>query len=258
MEFGYIIDIEEDLVSQILFAKQHFDFIEITSSLDLSIYTEEFISNIKRALKNFKAIGHIHWELSNLERHEPLEDIYASIEVLRKMGIKEITIHPFWGEKMDLDEIKRYNSQALLEISNFCMKRNLQLLVENIVTPPYNNAFNIMELTREIPNLGVTLDVGHANRISKLELERFIALLGDKIKHVHLHDNFKDFDHFAFRSMARLKRIMNVIRKLPNDTTITLEIFYVRQNGERILISGEERREILIKQLDMISKILAR
>ena len=76
-------------------------------------------------------------------------------------------------------------------------------MVENAASPPFNRATTLSNLIRKIPNLAITLDVGHANRTSRLAVDKFLKLLGGKIKHIHLHDDFGGLDHLAFENKIK-------------------------------------------------------
>ncbi len=86
-------------------------------------------------------------------------------------------------------------------------------------------------LVDEIPNLGITLDIGHANKTSKIELSRFLKEFKSKIKHIHLHDNINKFGHLFFKNRAKLKILAKIISINYNET-ITLETFAILKNKQ--------------------------
>jgi sugar phosphate isomerase/epimerase len=158
MKYGFMPSFKMNLLSETKFAKKHFDFIEITLKLDLSEYTSQYISKLKTALGNFEILGHIHPEIKSFNE---FNKIYENIRIFRELGANKITIHPY-------PDIQN----ALSKINNFCNKNELQLLIEN--SEPFNKATNLVQLVEDTPNLGITLDVGHANKISRVELSNFL------------------------------------------------------------------------------------
>ena len=230
--------LEMDLISEINFAKKYFDFIEITLKLDLSEYTSQYISKLKTNLNNFEVLGHIHWEINSSKE---LNKIYENIRIFKKLGVKKITIHPYQNIQ-----------NVLFEISNFCNKNKLQLLIENTSNEPFNRAINLAKLIDDIPNLGITLDIGHANRTSRTELSKFLKIFKTKIKHIHLHDNVGKFDHLFFKKRNKFKRIITKINSINYNGTITLEMFAFLKNNQYVSVYNNKRRKLFIKQLEMI------
>lgn len=231
---------EMDLISEIKFAKKYFDFIEITLKLDLSKYTPQYISKIKTTLNNFEVLGHVHWEINPSKE---LDKIYENIRIFKKIGAKKITIHPY----------PRIQN-VLSEINDLCNKNKLQLLIENISSEPFNKATNLAKLTENIPNLGITLDAGHANKTSRTELNNFLRKFKSKIKHIHLHDNVGKFDHLFFENRNKFKRIITKINSINYHGTITLEMFAFLKNNQYVSVYDLKRRNLLVKQLEIIKK----
>ena len=238
MKYGFMPSFEMDLISEIKFAKKYFDFIEITLKLDLSEYTPQYILKLKTALNNLEILGHIHWKIKPLKE---INKIYENIRIFKKLGAKKITIHPYPNIE-----------NVLSEINDFCNKNKLQLLIENASSEPFNKATNLAKLIKNIPNLGITLDVGHANRTSRIEFNNFLRKFGSKIKHIHLHDNVGGFDHLFFLDKNKLKRIITKINSIDYNGTVTLEMFAFLKNEQYISVYNTRRRELLIKQLEMI------
>lgn len=254
LDFGYMPGIDADLLFEIEFVKQYFDFIEITPKLDLSIYTREYIDKIKRKLNNLKVLGHIHWELTDMST-STITKIKRTIEILKALGAEKVTIHPFEEEGLSVKETKRENVRILSDILEFCKSRGIQLLVENLVGSLFNNAYIFKELTERIPDLGITLDIGHANRVSESEVNAFFDMLGNKIQHIHMHYNIGDKDHLPFQNRDEIVKLLKKIRSIGFDNTITLEIFNIIKNNEIKPVVGIERHRLLLQQLNMIKKI---
>ena len=126
MKYGYMAGFRSKLLSEIKFAKEYFDFIEVTLKPDLLERSSQYFSKIKNALEDFEILGHIHWEIKELEK------IYKNIKIFKKLGAKKITIHPF------SDQSVQDNLIILTKINNFCIKNKLQLFIENISNEPFN------------------------------------------------------------------------------------------------------------------------
>lgn len=246
MKYGYMSGFRVDLESEIKFAKEYFDFTEITFKPEVLEYSQQYFSKLKNTLKTFKVIGHIHWEIKELKK------IYKNIKLFKKLGAKKITIHPFSYEKQTLQKNIQNNIILISKINDFCTKNKIQLLIENVANGPFNKASNLAKLVDEIPNLGITLDVGHANKTSKIELSRFLKEQKSKIKHIHLHDNINNSDHLFFIDRTKLKKILTKIISTDYNGTITMETFAVLEKKQYVSLDFPKIKKLHIKQLDYL------
>ncbi len=62
-------------------------------------------------------------------------------------------------------------------------------MIENL-PGDYNSAPQLGELLDEMPELGLHLDIGHANlQVPHNTTDEILAAYGKRLRHVHLHDN---------------------------------------------------------------------
>ncbi len=238
MKFGYMSGFRGDLLTEIKFAKQYFDFTEITILPVLLETIDDIFYDLKSATANFEVLGHIHWDIVKFD------DIVKNIEVLRDLGAKKITIHPF--QNLNIEE----NAKILNEINIVLQKNSMQLLIENTSSTPYNSADSIYELLEKIPNAEITLDVGHANRI--FELDKFIDIFKEKIGHMHLHDNFGDSDHLFYQDQSKVDGIFSKLNLAGHGGTVLLETFSIMKDDKKSSQEFEEIKELHIEQLKKI------
>lgn len=242
MEFGYMSGFRADLFQEIEFAKKHFDFTEITIQPELLKAFDKIQPNLQAMIRNFKVLGHVHWEITNTS------DIINNIKILNQLGAKKITIHPF-----QLLDIKA-NSSLFNDIAEGLLLDQCELLIENISKAPFNSAQNMSELFEKISAYKFTFDVGHANRIS--ETDKFIEIFSNRIKHIHLHDNIGDLDHIFFEDTQKLDQVFRKIKSFGYDGTILLETFSIYKNNKNYSQEFEEIKELHLKQLEMIKGLL--
>jgi len=231
-----------NLCSEIEFAKKYFDFTEITIQPELLKTIDNIFYDIKNALNEFEVFGHIHWEIIEFD------NIVKNIEILKNLGTKKITIHPF--QDLSIEE----NAKILNEINIFLQKNKMELLIENVSSSPYNSMDNISELLEKIPNIGLTLDIGHANRNS--ELDGFIRNLASKIQHIHLHYNIGNFDHLFYDEKEKLDEIFSRINSFGYNETILIETFSIMKNNRNVSQKFREMKELHIEQLKKIKKLI--
>ena len=104
-------------------------------------------------------------------------------------------------------------------------------------------AEDIEPVLDEVPHLGITLDVGHANLYSAENKSlSIIKKLGKSIRHVHLHDNFggdspkADLHLPIGEGNVDFRSIFKALLKIDYDRTITLEVKPEFQESSRIRI----------------------
>jgi len=232
----------DNLLTEIKFAKQYFDFTEITIQPTLLKTIDAIFYDLKNATANFEVLGHIHWDIIKFD------EIIKNVELLRDLGAKKITIHPF--QDLDIEE----NAKIFNKINTVLQKNNMRLLIENISSAPYNSADNISKLLEKIPNADITLDVGHANKI--FELDKFIDIFKHKIGHIHLHDNVGNLDHMFYDNQDKIDEIFSKLNSIGYNDTILLETFSIFKDGKNISQEFEEIKKLHIEQFKKIKNSL--
>lgn len=240
MKFGYMLGFRTDLISEIEFAKKYFDFTEITIQPELLKNIDDVFYEFKKATDGVEVLGHIHWKIINFE------NIAKNIEILKGLGAKKITIHPF--QNLNVEE----NAEIFNKINILLQKSEIDLLIENISSPPYSSSDTILELLQKVPNVNITLDVGHANRI--FELDKFIDKFKTKIGHIHLHDNIGNSDHLFYDDENRLNKILSKIKAFGYNGTVLLETFSIMRDGKNISQEFPEIKKLHIKQLEITER----
>jgi sugar phosphate isomerase/epimerase len=102
------------------------------------------------------------------------------------------------------------------------------IMIENL-PGDYNNAAQLGELLNPLPDLGLHLDIGHANLMVPYNTtEEILHSFGDRLRHVHLHDNKGGHEDAHLPLGAGRIDVPRMVRALQNsgyDGTITLEVF---------------------------------
>lgn len=254
MKYGYVSSTKNDLMSEIVFAKKYFDFIEITLDLKLSKYSAGYINMAKKTLGDFSVLGHVHWkiDLSKNNASTKIKKINQTLIIFKKMGIRKITIHPSTNFAQNEEKIKTNNLKSLKKISDYCRKNKLQLMIENITKSPFNKADDLRQLIEKIPGSLLTLDLGHANRTGKTELKKFFKIFKNKIGHIHLHDNVGDSDHLFFNNKNKLKKLIKQISNTSYNGTISLETFDEIKNKKTLSLKTLQRKRNLKEHLFIV------
>jgi sugar phosphate isomerase/epimerase len=129
------------------------------------------------------------------------------------------------------------NIASLREINAYANRRGVTVCLENIGFNSLDQSFqDLIEIRKAVgDSLKFTLDFGHA-RLGE-GAEKGILLLGEHIRHIHLHDNFgvKD-DHLPLgEGNGDFSPFVDFFRSFPY--LITLEVLGIRQDMGPVLLS---------------------
>jgi sugar phosphate isomerase/epimerase len=93
----------------------------------------------------------------------------------------------------------------------------------------FNTAAQLGELLDPLPELGLHLDVGHANlMVGQSTVEELLAAYGPRLRHVHLHDNkggAADLHLPLGTGSVDVRGAVRLLQRHGYDSTITLEVF---------------------------------
>jgi sugar phosphate isomerase/epimerase len=102
------------------------------------------------------------------------------------MSIRSLNIHLLIDRKRVSHLVLAEKINALKNIVEYGRKNSVAINLENLS----ETAEDFEPVINEIPDLGLTLDVGHANlNGSENKSISIIEKFGKLIRHVHLHDN---------------------------------------------------------------------
>lgn len=124
-------------------------------------------------------------DLDNL-RYYYLPALKESVEAARIMEIHFLTVHLWMDSRFVKPKVLEEKTKALVELVRYGRENGVLIGLENLSEP----ATDLLRVTEAVPGLGLTLDVGHAELITRKNRSfEIIERLGDSICHVHLHDN---------------------------------------------------------------------
>jgi len=124
-------------------------------------------------------------DLENLWR-KYLPVLKDSVDTAHAMEIRFLTIHLWMDSRFIRPAVIAEKTGALVELVDYARGLGVLIGLENLSEP----ASDLAAVLKAVPGLGLTLDVGHAELITKRNRSfEIIEQLGALIWHVHLHDN---------------------------------------------------------------------
>ena len=208
-----------------------FDFGEVVfrAPEDLSLWNESDVKD--RFGPKFFLLGHGPFEgppndIPHLyETYLP--SLKQSVDVAHKMEISFLTVHLWMDSRFVKPEVRLEKVAALRELTAYAHDRGIEIALENLS----ESAEDLGPILDQVPGLVLTLDIGHAQLLTKINRSfEIIDELRAWIRHVHVHDNHggnsaKDDIHLPIgKGMIDFPPIMAKLVRTGYDGTVTLEL----------------------------------
>ena len=120
------------------------------------------------------------------------------------------------------------NIATLGELLPYAAERGVGIMLENL-PGDFNTAQQVGELLDPLPELGLHLDIGHANlMVLQSTVGELLAAYGSRLRHVHLHDNKgggADLHLPLGTGSVDVRGAIRALQGIGYDGTITLEVF---------------------------------
>lgn len=157
-------------------------------------------------------------------RSVAMHRLKQALEACRKLGVRRMVVHSGYAPQMYYPQWFVPKSIEFWREFVQYLPENFELLIENVldVLPDY-----IAEVCDSIADsrVKICLDLGHANAYSDLPVVEWIKYLGDRIAHVHLHNNNGIQDEHAppeYGSMD-IAHLMDVLDAYAPDASVCIE-----------------------------------
>jgi sugar phosphate isomerase/epimerase len=179
-------------------------------------------------------VGHTAFYLpiaSGIEeiRRGSLAELRRCVDVFAEIGARWMNIHPDRHAPMhDRKFFIEKNVETLRELLPYALERGVGLMIENL-PGDFNTASQMGELLDPLPELGLHLDIGHANLlVVQSSVGELLQAYGERLRHVHLHDNkggSADLHLPLGTGTVDLREAVRLLQGVGYDGTITLEVF---------------------------------
>jgi len=218
------------------FAELGLEFIDLSLEPPAAASWKVDPKAIRKALDDhgLTVVGHTAYYLpmdSPFEevRKGAVVELKRCLEVFGELGAKWMNLHPGRYTPMhDRDFYIQRNLETIAELQETVQATGVGLMIENL-PGDYNNAHQLGDLLSKVPNLGLHLDIGHANlMVQENTTEEILAAHGDRLRHVHIHDNKGGHADLHLPLGTGTMDVPRQVRALKNsgyDGTITLEVF---------------------------------
>ena len=169
------------------------------------------------------------------EYHRNLRAIRRSIEICHLLGIPRIVVHACCSTEFTKEQLLWYNQKFYTDLLDLAEKYNIWLMTENWDGSQYK--FSTGAELREFldlmdhPLLGACWDTAHGNIdpvARKIGQYENILAIGDKLKGMHISDNFGDTHHHSwpFAGNINFDSVLQGLLDVKYDGFFTFEASY--------------------------------
>src|ERR1041385_5483259 len=175
-------------------ARMGFDFVDLTLEppcADVRTVQIEPLGELLRGSK-LQVVGHTAFYLplcSPFEsiRRAAVEELKLCLRAFAALGASWMNLHP---DRMAPFSDRRYvierNIQTIHELLPLSRELGVGLMIENLPVG-FNNVRQLGDLLDPIPELGLHLDIGHANLlVTANTTDDILRAYGSRLQHVHL------------------------------------------------------------------------
>ncbi|MEJ2726332.1 MAG: sugar phosphate isomerase/epimerase [Deltaproteobacteria bacterium] len=153
--------------------------------------------------------------------------IAAMLPTMKRLDMSLLTIHLWLDRRFVKENVIPFKIGLLKKIVESGENEEIMICLENLS----ERAEDMERPFEEIPQLSMTLDLGHAQLLTAENRSyEFIRSFPDRIKHVHMHDNrggrsHRDDIHLPpGQGIVDFKEIVEGLKKVGYARTITLEL----------------------------------
>jgi len=211
----------------------------ITFNIFTSDLIWKFIDKIQEKIKVFDSVtyhlpyGEINiCALHDTIRKQSIKETKEHIKIAKNLGIQKLVLHPGSyasspGQyRLFRDRTKKISKKSILELESFSKKYGLELCLENL--PHEELLFRKPEEFEYFieKGLNLTLDTSHTLTCG-INPVSFIHRFGNKIKHVHLADGFKnkpDYHYALGEGELDYEGFLGELRRMGYSGDIILEM----------------------------------
>lgn len=213
-----------------------FEFVDLTLEPPEAGVQKANLAGIAEALEEheLEVVGHTAYYLPLCSPFESLrkaavEELRLCLEAFAALGAKWMNLHPdrqapLHDRKFVIDR----NLQTIRELLPTARRLGVGLMIENL-PGSFNTVRQLAELLDAVPELGLHLDIGHANLLVEYNTtDELLSAYGKRLRHVHLHDNKGGSSDLHLPLGAGTLETAHYLRSLQAagyDGTITLEVF---------------------------------
>ena len=239
------------------YAKEHRYNLEFTIFIYPDFLDEkgqEILKDFQQKLHGFEGAISVHGACGNpvidvihsenkKVREAARQMVFQSLDIVRELKAERIVFHGNFnplvrGERYQPNWIER----DVIFWSEVLEKCPATVVLENTYEPTPETFRTVLDAVNS-PRLKICLDMGHMNVWSKVPLEEWIAVLGEDIRSMHIHDNKGDDDSHLVPGKGAINwsEFSDLIAKYQIDPDIIFEVKTLETTIQSLKYFREEK-----------------
>lgn len=231
-------------ISQLFYDNEIFDFLKdrdigleiiefgIGSSLDKEDNgLSDYCARMGDAIKNRPLSLHGPFldlnpaSYDSLIRKTTMTRYNQAYSIAKKLGADRIIYHSCFNENIYFKETYVKNSIEFWREFMEDKDDSVSIHIENVLESEVDHLIDLIDAV-DNKNLTLCLDIGHINCYGKDSIKDWIKICGERIGHIHLHNNYgvNDTHNGLNNGNIDIEDILNNIKKYCYNPSITLEI----------------------------------
>jgi len=239
------------------YAKEHHYNLEFTTFIYpdfLDVNGQEILKDYQQKLHGFKGAISVHGACGNpvidvihsenrKVREAARQMVFQSLDIVRELKAERVVFHGNFnplvrGERYQPNWIER----DVIFWSEVLEKYPAIVVLENTFEPTPETFRTVLDAVNS-SRLKICLDMGHMNVWSKVPLEEWIAVLGEDIRSMHVHDNKGDEDSHLVPGKGAINwpEFSDLIAKYQIDPDIVFEVKTLETTIQSLKYFREEK-----------------
>src|SRR6266536_829751 len=171
------------------------EFVHLAHPVVLAELSDSDLDALGKKVENLDGPLHVHGAFVDVYVHSPDPDIGA---VSRKRILQSIRAAEYLGAELVVFHTNHLPCTTLPEYTDWWLEANIpfwrEVVSEHQVPVLIENMWDedpglLVGLTDAVPELGVCLDIGHANVFGRVGLKNWFTRLTGRIRYLHISDN---------------------------------------------------------------------
>lgn len=222
---------------------------------------ESRVEEMKADLKDFEGELNLHAFFIDLSvaaadpkiRKISRERMQKCFEAAKYFGVKTVVFHTGFNASLKFKDYYEYFEQEFIlywkEFIKDFEHAGITAVLENVEESSPEFILRVIKSVNS-PNLKASIDIGHANLHSDVQISDWIKTYGENLYHMHLHNNFGDDDthNSLLNGWIDIKKVIDTLEELNLKPKMVFEIFNKEAVEESIAYFNnliESKTEIL-------------
>ncbi|MFH1420741.1 MAG: sugar phosphate isomerase/epimerase family protein [Candidatus Aenigmatarchaeota archaeon] len=236
MKLGAMNNPSKNVLDEIEWIGQNgFEFVDLTIEPSKAYFDDINAGEIKRLLYRYgmDCVGHTAYYMPMASpikalREASISELLRAMDFFSKLRVQKMNVHLDRPHMLfSKEQVFSWHVEVLNQLVSAAKQYDIQIMIENGHNKWCSEEL-MLDMLARVPGLMFHLDVAHffINHGSVDGLDAFLQKIGDKLVHVHAHDNFGTDDlHLPIGAgNINWETVVQALKNNNYNDTITIEL----------------------------------